>query len=100
MTLLEALHASRQRQAAREIHRYRHLMDEANAVKLRHAITRAHAKASPRAYSAAAAAPAREAHRPAWPLAALINRMRMWTQPARQLVPQHSRAQPQGRLGQ
>jgi hypothetical protein len=72
MTFLEALHASRQRQAAREIERYRHLMDEANATKARHAIARAHVKASPRS------TPARDAYRPAWPLAILLDRIRMW----------------------
>jgi hypothetical protein len=69
MTFLEALHASRQRQAAREIDRHRHLIDEASAIKMRRAIARAHAKASP---------PARAAHRPEWPLAILFNRIRMW----------------------
>jgi hypothetical protein len=76
MTFLEALHASRQRQAAREIHRYRHLIDEANAVKMRRAIVRAHAKASQRAD------PSRDSHRPAWPLAIVFNRIRTWAQAA------------------
>ena len=53
MTFLEALHASRQRQAAQEIHRYRHLIDEAKAGGIRRAIARAHAQASQRASSAA-----------------------------------------------
>jgi hypothetical protein len=83
MTLLEALHASRQRQAAREIHRYRHLIDEAKAAKMRHAIARAHAKASRSADSPATAAPVRGTHRPAGPVAILLN---MWAQAARQLV--------------
>ena len=73
MTFLEAMHASRQRQAAREIERYRHLMDEANAIRTRRAIARAHAKAS---------RPARAVHRPAWPLAILLNRIRVWAQTA------------------
>lgn len=97
MTLLEALHASRQRQAAREIHRYRHLMDEANAAELRQRIARAHAKASRRASSPAAATQARDARRPA--LAIVFDRIRTWTQVARQLVPTDPRAQAQGRLG-
>jgi hypothetical protein len=100
MTLLEALHTSRRRLAAREIHRYRHLMDEANAAEIRHRIARAHAKASPRGYSPAAATPAHSARRPAWPLAMLLNRIRMWAHAARHLVPQEPRAQAQGRLGQ
>jgi hypothetical protein len=95
MTLLEALQASRQRQAEREIHRYRHLMDDANAAKLRHAIARAHGQTPRRGSSSVAATPARDA-RPAWPFAAPLNRIRMWTRAARALVPQH---QPQGRLG-
>jgi hypothetical protein len=97
MTLLEALQASRQRQAEREIHRYRHLMDEATAAKLRDAIARAHAQASRRGSSSVAATPARDAQ-PPWPFAAPLNRIRMWTHAARALVPQHLRAQPQGRL--
>jgi len=55
MTFLEALHMSRRRQAAREIDRYRHLIDEANAAEVRRAIASAHAKAPRRAYSSAAA---------------------------------------------
>ena len=54
MTLLKALQASRQRQAEREIHRYRHLIDEANAAEFRHAIARAHAQTPRRGSSIAA----------------------------------------------
>jgi len=92
MTLLKALQASRQRQAEREIHRFRHLMDEANAAELRHAIARAHAQAPRRGSSSVAVTPARDA-RPAWPFAAPLKRVRMW------MHAQHLRAQPQGRLG-
>lgn len=99
MTLLKALQASRRRQAEREIHRYRHLIDEANAAKVRHAIAHAHVQPSRRGASSVAATPARDA-RPVWPFAAPLNRIRMWTHAARALVPQHLRAQPQGRLGQ
>jgi hypothetical protein len=61
MTFLEALHASRQRQAAREIDRYRHLIDTANAAEVWRSIASAHAKSPRRAYSSATAASARDA---------------------------------------
>jgi len=82
MTFLEALHASRRRQAAQEIERYRHLIDEANAAKLRRAIASAHAKASRRASSSPAGPSARDAHRPAWPWGILLERLRAWAHPA------------------
>jgi hypothetical protein len=42
-----ALHESRRRQAAREIEKYRYLIDEAKAKEMWHAIARAHAAPSP-----------------------------------------------------
>jgi hypothetical protein len=82
MTFLEALHASRQRQAAREIERYRCLIDEANAAKLRRAIASAHAKASRRASSSSAGSSARDVHPRAWPWAILLKRIRTWAHAA------------------
>src|SRR5262245_27518549 len=41
---LEAMHQSRQRQAALEVERYRHLIDDSAARELRRAFVRAHAK--------------------------------------------------------
>jgi hypothetical protein len=45
-TLLDALRESRRRQAAREIHNHRHLIDDAKARELRCAIARSHAIAA------------------------------------------------------
>jgi len=42
--LLDALHASRCREAAREIDKYRYLIDEPKAAEMRRAIARSHAK--------------------------------------------------------
>jgi len=42
--LLDALHASRCREAAREIEKYRYLIDEPKAAEMRRAIARSHAK--------------------------------------------------------
>jgi hypothetical protein len=44
---LDALHESRRRQAAREIEKYRYLIDEAKAKEMWRAIERAHAESSP-----------------------------------------------------
>jgi hypothetical protein len=44
--VLDALHESRRRQAAREIHNHRHLIDEAKAYELWRAIARSHAIAA------------------------------------------------------
>ena len=82
MTFLAALHASRQRQAAREIQRYRHLIDEAKAAKVRRAIASAHAKASRPTRPSAAAQSARDAHRPAGALVVLLQRIVMWAHAA------------------
>jgi hypothetical protein len=46
MTFLQALHASRRCQAAREIHRYRHLIDDANAGAIECSIARGRLKVS------------------------------------------------------
>jgi hypothetical protein len=42
--LLDALHETRRRQAAREIHEHRHLIDDAKAAELWRAFARSHAK--------------------------------------------------------
>jgi transcription elongation GreA/GreB family factor len=42
--LLDALHETRRRQAAREIHEHRHLVDDAKAAEMWRAIARSHAK--------------------------------------------------------
>ena len=44
---LDALHESRRRQAARELEKYRYLIDEAKAKETWRAIARAHAQPSP-----------------------------------------------------
>jgi hypothetical protein len=70
VNLLDALHESRRRQAAREIHSYRHLIDAANAYAVWRAIARSHAMAPRRKLSAASGTPARSS----W-LAILTSRM-------------------------
>jgi len=45
--LLDALHESRRRQAAREIEKYRYLIDEAKTNEMWRSIGRPHAKSTP-----------------------------------------------------
>jgi hypothetical protein len=71
--LLDALHQTRRRQAAREIERYRYLINEAKAGEMWRAIARSHATPTP----------ACAEHRPS-----PVMQMDAWTQTARVFVSQ------------
>jgi hypothetical protein len=88
-SLFEALYESRQRQAARTIHKYRHLIDNAKARELWRAVDRSHAQASQSKPSSPSS----------W-LVLVMKGARAWrTQSARSLIPQETaRLQPQENL--